>query len=161
RAPQQNRHGDHPDECEQPDHDNLLHSTIRILEAMSERDETSTAAPDAPRATPGARLARNMVFYTVMRLLLVVAIALLIVGLGLLVGVEVPMLVAAIIAVLIAMPLSMGLFTRMRAAINADIADLEAGRREKREDRHPRMDEAGGPADGPTLDRRAAPRPTD
>ncbi|HJC29181.1 MAG TPA: DUF4229 domain-containing protein [Candidatus Dietzia intestinipullorum] len=109
---------------------------------MSERDETSTDAPEKPRATPGARLARNMVFYTVMRLLLVVAIALLIVGLGLLVGVEVPMLVAAIIAVLIAMPLSMVLFTRMRAAINADIADLEAGRREKREDLHRRMDEA-------------------
>src|SRR5699024_12584059 len=103
---------------------------------MSERDETSTDAPEKPRATPGARLARNMVFYTVMRLLLVVAIALLIVGLGLLVGVEVPMLVAAIIAVLIAMPLSMVLVTRVRAAVNADVAGREAGASRERQGGH-------------------------
>lgn len=109
---------------------------------MSERDETSADTPEETGTTPGASLARNMALYTLMRLLLVVAIALLIVGLGLLVGVEIPILVAAIIAVIIAMPLSMILFTQMRATINSDIAEVDAGRREKREDLRRRMDEA-------------------
>ena len=93
-------------------------------------------------AAPGARLARNMVVYTVIRLLLVVALTLLIIGIGSLAGVQVPVLVAAIISVLIALPLSMVLFSRMRAQINSDIAAVDAGRREKREDLRRRMNEA-------------------
>ena len=91
---------------------------------------------------PGVRLARNMTFYTVLRLLVVVALTLVIIGIGRLAGVDVPVLVAAIISVLIALPLSMILFTRVRAEINSDIAAVDAGRREKREDLHRRMDEA-------------------
>lgn len=84
-----------------------------------------------------------MVFYTVLRLLLVLALALVILGVGQLVlDNGIPVLVAAIFAVLIALPLSMILFTRLRAEINADIAAVDAGRREKREDLHRRMDEA-------------------
>lgn len=116
---------------------------------MSERDESThpaegTAAPEtAPvGSSPGARLARNMVFYTIVRLLLVVALTLLIVGIGSLAGVQVPVLVAAIISVVIALPLSMVLFSRMRAQINSDIAAVDAGRREKREDLRRRMNEA-------------------
>lgn len=109
---------------------------------MSERDESAPPAQVNTGTKPGARLARNMVFYTVMRLMLVVALALLILGLGMLIGVEVPVLVAAIIAVLIALPLSMILFTRMRAEINSDIAAVDEERRLKREDLHRRMDEA-------------------
>ena len=116
---------------------------------MSERDETTrpsegtatqAAAPEG--SAPGARLARNMVVYTVVRLLLVVALTLLIIGIGSLAGVQVPVLVAAIISVLIALPLSMMLFSRMRAQINSDIAAVDAGRREKREDLRRRMNEA-------------------
>ena len=115
---------------------------------MSERDETThpaegTASPAArpEGSAPGARLARNMVVYTVVRLLLVVALTLLIIGIGSLAGVQVPVLVAAIISVLIALPLSMVLFSRMRAQINSDIAAVDAGRREKREDLRRRMNE--------------------
>lgn len=109
---------------------------------MSEHDESTmpTQAPAGPR--PGGRLARNMAFYTILRLLLVLGLTLLIIGIGLLAGVEVPVIVAAIIAVVIALPLSMVLFTRMRAEINSDIAAVDAGRREKREDLHRRMGEA-------------------
>lgn len=93
-------------------------------------------------SSPGARLARNMVFYTIVRLLLVLALTLVIIGLGSLAGVQIPVLVAAIIAVVIALPLSMVLFSRLRAQINSGIAEVDAGRREKREDLRRRMNEA-------------------
>lgn len=109
---------------------------------MSERDEPTPTTQGPVGTSPGARLARNMIFYTVMRLLVVVALTLLIIGIGLLAGVNVPIFVAAIIAVLIALPLSMIVFTRLRAEINSDIAAVDEGRREKREDLHRRMDEA-------------------
>ena len=116
---------------------------------MSERDESThpTAGSTLPATTPkgsspGARLARNMVFYTIVRLLLVLALTLVIIGLGSLAGVQIPVLVAAIIAVVIALPLSMVLFSRLRAQINSGIAEVDAGRREKREDLRRRMNEA-------------------
>ena len=83
-----------------------------------------------------------MAFYTILRLLLVLALALAIIGIGLLAGVKVPVIVAAIIAVVIALPLSMILFNRMRAEINSDIAAVDVGRREKREDLRRRMGDA-------------------
>ncbi|HHX84650.1 MAG TPA: DUF4229 domain-containing protein [Actinomycetales bacterium] len=109
---------------------------------MSDRDETTEITQDTHRPRPGARLARNMVFYTILRLLLVLLITLAIIGIGLLFDVQVPILVAAILAVVIALPLSMVLFTRLRAEINSDITAVDAGRREKREDLRRRMDEA-------------------
>ncbi|MCT1712800.1 DUF4229 domain-containing protein [Dietzia cinnamea] len=116
---------------------------------MSERDESthptagSTLPPTTPKgSSPGARLARNMVFYTIVRLLLVLALTLVIIGLGTLAGVQIPVLVAAILAVVIALPLSMVLFSRLRAQINSDIAEVDAGRREKRDDLRRRMNEA-------------------
>ena len=105
---------------------------------MSEPE--SAVGVDAPeQSRPGARLARNLVFYTVLRLLLVVLLMAVVVGLGLLFGVKVPILVAGVIAVLVALPLSMWLFTRTRAEINADIAAFDASRRAKREDLRRRM----------------------
>ena len=92
--------------------------------------------------SPGARLARNMIFYTIVRLLLVLALTLLIIGIGSLAGVQIPVLVAAIIAVVIALPLSMVLFSKLRSQINSDIADVDAGRRDKRDDLRRRMNEA-------------------
>ena len=110
---------------------------------MSDRDETTAPAPEQHTAgRPGTRLARNMVFYTLMRLLLVLALTLAIIGLGRLAGVDVSVLVAAIISVVIALPLSMLLLTRLRAEINSDIAAVDAGRREKRDDLRRRMGEA-------------------
>ena len=110
---------------------------------MSEREESTAPAIDATGSGPGARLARNMVFYTVLRLLMVVALTLVILGVGgLIVEDGVPLLVAALIAVVIALPLSMVLFTTLRARINSDIAAVDAGRREKREDLRSRMNEA-------------------
>lgn len=109
---------------------------------MSERDETAIPAKAPVGSTTGARLARNMMFYTVLRLLMVVALTLVIIGIGRLAGVDVPVLVAAILSVLIALPLSMILFTRLRAEINSDISAVDAGRRVKREDLRRRMDEA-------------------
>lgn len=114
---------------------------------MSERDESAhpeSAHPESAQhgVKPGTRLARNMAFYTVLRLLLVLALTLLIIGVGKLAGVDVPVLVAAIISVVIALPLSMLLFTRVRSEINSDIAAVDSGRREKREDLRRRMDQA-------------------
>lgn len=109
--------------------------------------ETSAEASAVERTTPkldspGARLARNMIFYTIVRLLLVVALALLITWVGNMIVDQFPLLVGAIFAVIIALPLSMILFSKLRAQINSDIADVDAGRREKREDLRRRMNEA-------------------
>ena len=109
--------------------------------------ETSAEASAVERTTPkldspGARLARNMICYTIVRLLLVVALALLITWVGNMIVDQFPLLVGAIFAVIIALPLSMILFSKLRAQINSDIADVDAGRREKREDLRRRMNEA-------------------
>ncbi|MGX1767409.1 DUF4229 domain-containing protein [Dietzia sp. NPDC055343] len=120
---------------------------------MSERDESvnpaetseggSAAEWETPKLdSPGARLARNMIFYTIVRLLLVLALALLVIGIGYLAGAQVPVLVAAIIAVVIALPLSMVIFSKLRSQINSDIAAVDEGRRIKREDLRRRMNEA-------------------
>ena len=111
--------------------------------SMSERDESVEPAPANARAgSPGARLARNMVFYTIVRLLVVLALTLIIIGIGLLADVQIPVLVAAIIAVVIALPLSMVLFGKLRSQINSDIAAVDENRREKRDDLRRRMNEA-------------------
>ena len=117
---------------------------------MSERDESTTpqngsttTETDPQGSKPGARLARNMILYTVIRLLLVVALTLAITGIGsLFLEDGFPVVVAAVFAVIIALPLSMILFTRLRGAINSDIAAVDAGRREKRDDLRRRMNEA-------------------
>ncbi len=109
---------------------------------MSERDENTDPTQDVVDQKPGTRLARNMGFYTILRLLMVLLLTLAILGLGRVAEVNVPVLVAAILAVVIALPLSMVLFTRMRVEINSDIAAVDAGRREKREDLRRRMGEA-------------------
>ena len=83
-----------------------------------------------------------MVFYTIVRLLVVLALTLIIIGIGLLADVQIPVLVAAIIAVVIALPLSMVLFGKLRSQINSDIAAVDENRREKRDDLRRRMKEA-------------------
>nr|WP_240931053.1 DUF4229 domain-containing protein [Rhodococcus sp. B10] len=75
---------------------------------------------------------RDVALYSGARLLLVVVIAAAIIGIGLLVGVEVPVLVAAVFAVLISLPLSLVLFKSLRIRVNESIAGVDEGRRRAR-----------------------------
>lgn len=84
-------------------------------------------------------LMRNMAFYTLARLLLFVAIMFGIIGIGQLIDLDVPFLVAGILALVISLPLSMMLFTRLRNEINVGISEADRQRREQREDLHRRM----------------------
>lgn len=74
-------------------------------------------------------LARDVVLYSVARLLLVVVLGAVIIGGGRLLGVDVPLLVAAIFAVLIALPLSLVLFSKLRIRVNKGIAAVDEQRR--------------------------------
>ncbi|TCK00205.1 DUF4229 domain-containing protein [Nocardia alba] len=78
----------------------------------------------------GKRLVRNLALYTLARLGLVVAIAALIVGVAKLIGVDVPVIVAALFALIVAMPLSLTLFKKLRVKVNEDIAVVDARRRQ-------------------------------
>ncbi|WP_338481163.1 DUF4229 domain-containing protein [Rhodococcus sp. DN22] len=80
------------------------------------------------------QLARDVVLYSVARLLLVVVIGAVIIGGGKLVGTDVPLIVAALFAVLIALPLSLLLFAKLRKRVNAGIAAVDAQRRSDRDD---------------------------
>ncbi|MFC6013688.1 DUF4229 domain-containing protein [Nocardia lasii] len=78
------------------------------------------------------RLARNLALYTLARIGLVVLIAALIVGVATLIGVEVPIIVAALFALIVAMPLSLTLtpFKNLRVRVNEDIAVVDERRRQ-------------------------------
>jgi hypothetical protein len=89
--------------------------------------------PPEPTATKG-RLLRDVAIYSGARLLLVLVIAAVIVGVGLLVGIEIPVLVAAVFAVLISLPLSLVLFKSLRIRVNESIAGVDEGRRRARAD---------------------------
>lgn len=85
------------------------------------------------------RLARDVAFYSVARLLLVVVLAGVIIGVSNLVGVEIPMIVAAIFAVLIALPLSLVLFSKLRRRVNESIAVFDSQRRSDKADLRARL----------------------
>lgn len=97
-----------------------------------------------PTATQGGRvtkgqLARDVAIYSIARLLLVVVIGAVILGVAALVGVAVPLLVAAIFAVLIALPLSLLLFAKLRKRVNEGIATFDAQRRADQADLRARL----------------------
>ncbi|MDJ0358909.1 DUF4229 domain-containing protein [Rhodococcus sp. H29-C3] len=94
---------------------------------------TESNTPPAPTATKG-ELFRDIALYTGARLLLVIVIAAAIFGIGLIFGVEVPILVAAVFGVLIALPLSLVLFKSLRIRVNVSIAGVDEGRRQARAD---------------------------
>nr|WP_228537342.1 DUF4229 domain-containing protein [Nocardia sp. XZ_19_231] len=75
-------------------------------------------------------MVRNLALYTLARLGLVVVIAALIVGVAKLIGVDVPIIVAALFALIVAMPLSLTLFKKLRVKVNEDIAVVDARRRQ-------------------------------
>lgn len=98
---------------------------------------TDPAGPHADPSTSGSgspksRLVRSLAAYTAARLALVVVLAAVILYAPKIVGVDVPLIVAAIFAVLIAMPASLFLFTGLRKRVNADIADVDEQRRQAR-----------------------------
>ncbi|QNG19792.1 DUF4229 domain-containing protein [Rhodococcus triatomae] len=95
---------------------------------MSESSENRPTPPSPARVTKGT-LARDVAIYSLARMLLVVVIAVAILGGAALVGVEVPLLVAAIFAVLIALPLSLALFGKLRGRVNEGIAAFDAQRK--------------------------------
>ena len=118
------------------------------MSKLPERPENQPSTPDLAKSEPvnsgqaiasggvvtKGQLARDVVLYSVARLLLVVVIGAIIMFGGKAVGAEVPLLVAALFAVLIALPLSLLLFARLRKRVNVGIAAVDAQRREDRDD---------------------------
>ncbi|MEU8896628.1 DUF4229 domain-containing protein [Nocardia sp. NPDC048505] len=95
---------------------------------MSDATQPDPAsAQQSPKAN--RRLVRNLALYTLARLLLVAALTAVIVLLAKVVGVEIPIVVAALFALIIAMPLSLTLFKKLRTRVNEDIAVVDAKRR--------------------------------
>lgn len=102
--------------------------------------ENQSKADGAPACeVTKATLARDVVLYSLARMLLVAAIAGIILGGASLVNVEVPLLVAAIFGVLIALPLSLVLFGKLRERVNESIAVIDAQRQADRADLHARL----------------------
>ncbi len=110
------------------------YATDGNLKTVNEREtEPEPSADSTPTATKGD-LFRNVALYSAARLLLVVAIAAVIIGVGYLVDVQVPILVAAVFAVLISLPLSLVLFKSLRIRVNESIAGVDENRRRTRAD---------------------------
>ena len=84
--------------------------------------------------TSRSNLIRDVALFTAARILLVALLAGVIVGVGRLVDVDVPLLVALLFAIVIALPLSMLLFAGLRRRVNEGIAQLDARRRGERAD---------------------------
>ncbi|WP_059035552.1 DUF4229 domain-containing protein [Gordonia desulfuricans] len=97
---------------------------------MSEEQKEHVGAGD---------LTLSIALYTVARLVLVVALAAIIWGVGKLAGVDVPVLVAAVFGVLIALPLGMVVFKKLRVRVNNQIAIVDGQRRARHEDLQSRL----------------------
>jgi hypothetical protein len=93
-------------------------------------------------------LARNLALYTLARFGLVIVLAAVILGVGAIVDVDIPLLVALIFAVVIALPLSLVLFKKLRIRVNESIADVDEKRRRDKADLRAKLrgDEEGGSA---------------
>ncbi|MGW0036304.1 DUF4229 domain-containing protein [Gordonia sp. NPDC003376] len=100
------------------------------MEGVSEEQKEHVGAGD---------LALSIALYTVARLVLVVALAAIIWGVGKLAGVDVPLLVAAVFGVLIALPLGMVVFKKLRVRVNNQIAVVDGQRRARHEDLQSRL----------------------
>jgi hypothetical protein len=82
----------------------------------------------APQTPPtGSTLARDVALYTVARLAMVAAMALILVLAG------VPLLVSILIALVVALPLSMVLLGSLRARVNTGLAVVGERRRAERD----------------------------
>lgn len=139
---------------------------------MSGHDESTTPGPAIDGSSPGRKLAVDVVLYSAMRVALVAVIAAIVYGIGRAVGVQIPIIIAALFALVIALPLGFVLFRGQRAKVNAGIGVVDDQRRTRRDDLRSRLrgnaashdeaavdepredksreDSAGGSADGGT-----------
>ncbi|MEZ5210331.1 MULTISPECIES: DUF4229 domain-containing protein [unclassified Gordonia (in: high G+C Gram-positive bacteria)] len=101
-------------------------------------DLSSTDEAPAKKATIGS-LIGWIALYSAVRLGLVVVIALLIIGVGLLFGVKVWVVAALAFGVVIAIPLGMVLFKPLRLKVNAQITEIDADRAARKSDLHARL----------------------
>lgn len=100
---------------------------------------TDDQAEPAEKTASVASLTGWVALYTLVRMGLVVVVAAIIVGVGLLFDVEVPLLVAAVFGVLIALPIGMVTFKSIRLKVNQQIAEVDADRAARRSDLHARL----------------------
>ncbi|WP_408015966.1 DUF4229 domain-containing protein [Rhodococcus chondri] len=99
------------------------------------RAGSAKAAPDSGKSS----LARDVALYSLARLALVVVLAVVIIFVPRLFGVDIPLLIAALFAVLIALPLSLVLFAPLRRRVNEGIATVDERRRAARADLEGRL----------------------
>ena len=109
---------------------------------------------------PGSRLFIDVFTYAAARLALVAVVTAVIVGVGHLLGVAVPVVVALLFAIVIALPLGMWVFTPLRRRATASIAAVDERRRRDRAQLRARL--RGETPEGGAVDRggdgEAAPR---
>ncbi len=103
--------------------------------------EPSSGDASAPTGVPG--LIGAVAAYAGARLVLVVAIAATIMGIGKLAGQTVPLIVAVAFGVLIALPLGLLLFKSLRTNVNARIAAVDAERARRRQELQGRLRKPG------------------
>lgn len=85
------------------------------------------------------RLVRDVVVYTLARLVLVAALTAAIFFLAQLIGVQVPLAVAVLFAIVIALPLGIWLLAPLRRRATAGIAEADERRRRDREQLEARL----------------------
>jgi hypothetical protein len=121
---------------------------------VSDSSEISTTAASQQQSEPVVtkkQLAADVILYTVMRFILVVVLTAIIVVGAYLVGAQVPLLVALVFAFLIAMPLSMVLFSSFRNKITAEIAVVDAQRKQNSNDLRSRLQQGATQSTPPTI----------
>lgn len=87
--------------------------------------------PESTNRTPGSFPAR-LLLYTVFRVLLVVALTAAIIGIGLLIGLRVPILVAVLFSLIIAAPASFLIGKKLRGTVLNDLMSVDSRRRKER-----------------------------
>ncbi|MGL6237096.1 MAG: DUF4229 domain-containing protein [Segniliparus sp.] len=85
-----------------------------------------------PAASGKGRFAASVAGYLLMRFALLVVVAALVYGIGRLIGVEVPVIVALLFSGVASMPLSWLLFNRYSAKVGSGMAEADAHRRSER-----------------------------
>lgn len=106
---------------------------------MSGQDEGAAAQDGNSAGTSTGRLVIDVMLYSLMRIALVVAIAAAIYGIGRAIGVEIPIIIAALFALIIALPLGFALFRGQRAKVNEGIGQVDEQRRSRRDDLRSRL----------------------
>ena len=92
-------------------------------------------------------LVRDLAVYSLLRLGLVVVLAVAIGGVGHLIGVDVPLVLAMLFALVVALPLSMVVFAPIRRRVNEKIAAVDEFRRTQKQDLRARLAGKDGASD--------------